>query len=215
MYNKAMEEIIERRMVEWQTFLAVNAIYGFGFKALHDYKGKVTPFWALVLTGFIVVFTYVWFIRIYGNAMRGEFSRELRNRIQEFCPEGLVPSKLDAGGWEYWNTRYLWPWWPFRKKCYKDGNGAWPLWGQRGVCFIVVMYAFAFIVALWLYRTRYADVSVRDFVSELRLDYLYVDWYWGFLCIIALILFLWAFDKKVLARPRKHSKLVSNQGRGV
>jgi hypothetical protein len=42
LYKQAMEEIHERRRIEWQTFIAVNAIYGIGLKLLYSQTCKLT-----------------------------------------------------------------------------------------------------------------------------------------------------------------------------
>ena len=203
-YNKAMEEIIERRKTEWQTFLAANAIYGLALKGLHDFESMLTPFSAAIVTFSAGLFTYIWLIRVYGNSMRAHFSREIRNNIQRIdgVVNGLIPSTDRAGGFVYWNRRYLsWK----RAKLEKDdkkGDRAWPLWGQRGICIVMSLYYLAFVAAVWFYRTDPRPA----WITELRdcgqdqfrgLPLLILGCVIVFLPIGILIL-----DKMITARPR-------------
>jgi hypothetical protein len=41
LYTQAMEDIRDRRHIEWQTFAVVNVIYLGLLKVLYDYKGKI------------------------------------------------------------------------------------------------------------------------------------------------------------------------------
>ena len=50
LYKETMEEVRDRRRVEWQTFAVVNLIYLGLLKLLHDYKGKLAIFEAVIIT---------------------------------------------------------------------------------------------------------------------------------------------------------------------
>ena len=50
LYNQAMEDIRDRRRVEWQTFAVVNVVYLGLLKVLYDYKCALTLFQAIMIT---------------------------------------------------------------------------------------------------------------------------------------------------------------------
>lgn len=127
-YTQAMEEIRDRRKIEWQTFAVVNVIYGVALKALWNYKGNIEYFAASVIACFVFFFTWVWFIRIYGNGKRCDHPRIVRCRIQntlQWYPQ------VEGHGWRCW-----WKSWPF--------------WSFGGICLIIGIYCAAFMVILFL-----------------------------------------------------------------
>jgi len=136
LYTQAMQEISERRKIEWQTFIVVNAIYLGTFKILYDYKGMLTLWQSIMITITAVFFTYIWFIRIYANGRRSDFSIHMRNRAySRLDPNLRTPHSTDiSGGFVRW---------------YKD----WPLWAYRGVCVAILAYCIVLVAGVWWYRT--------------------------------------------------------------
>jgi hypothetical protein len=134
LYTQAMEDLRHRNQLEWQTFAVVNVIYLGLLKVLYDYKCTITPFWAVMSTIFVIVFTWIWFIRIWGNAKRAFFATKMRNNIQRYVKSkpslcDLIPCRNVGGGWKWWNR-------------------SWPLWSYRGICGAILLYGFALVVGI-------------------------------------------------------------------
>ena len=55
LYTQSMEDIRDRRKIEWQTFMVVNAIYGLALRTLWRYTGGITWGSGLVIT---ILFTH-------------------------------------------------------------------------------------------------------------------------------------------------------------
>ena len=135
LYKETREEMRHRRRIEWQTFAVVNVIYLGLLKVLYDYKGTLTQFQALMIIIAVAFFTWIWLIRIYGNARRYDFSSNMRNRIQDNLKRDpvirtLIPPDCVAGGWRFWN---------------KD----WLFWSYRGICVAICLYFVAFFIGVW------------------------------------------------------------------
>ena len=128
-YTQAIEEMRSRRSVEWQTFAMVNIIYGVALKVLWSYEGTISPSSASIITGFLMLFTWVWFIRIYGNGRRYGYLTTMRRKIQDDLGYPDMRCVKD-GGW----------------RCWKKG---WPLWSYGGICFVIIMYFAVLMALLW------------------------------------------------------------------
>lgn len=145
-YRENMEEMRERRRIEWQTLIVVNAFYLSLFGGL-KYLSKLPVFQAIAVTIIISVFTYIWFIRIYGNAVRFRFHQDVRNKISDsFSCSSIIQSALDAQkdlGCPGWKNK--------KQKCIPD----WPVFGYRGICLVIILYGSVLVSALWIYRVEY------------------------------------------------------------
>jgi hypothetical protein len=92
---------------------------------LQWFSGSIQLFQAIAVTLVIVAFSWIWFIRIYGNAARFRVNQSIRNNItggarfpyKDIIQEALkTQNSLGCPGW--------------REKKKKDSN--WPFFGYRG-----------------------------------------------------------------------------------
>jgi hypothetical protein len=162
LYTQAMEDIRDRRHIEWQTFAVVNVIYLGLLKVLYDYKDKIGGWYVLGIFLIVTLFTYIWFIRIYGNSRRYDFPMQMRNRIQKnlSCDPNIrdliPPLSVDTYG-------------GFRR--YK---GDWPLWSYRGICVVLWLYWAVFIFGLLSKAERSllsASLRIQNSLIDFAISY--------------------------------------------
>lgn len=164
-YKEAMEELRERRRIEWQTFIVVNGVYLGLLKILQD-LGSVSVFQAVLATIVISLFSYIWYIRIYGNAMRFAVLQKMRNDIQKCykCDKivGNAKNSMNLG----WRRLQL--------------EDDWILYGHRGICFVVVLYWIISIFGLWRFKVNYN----RNIISKIE-QFNHENWFkFGFIILI-------------------------------
>ena len=148
-YKETFEDLRERRRIEWQTFAIVNLIYLGLLKTLQGIC-SLSVGQAFAATLVIAIFTYVWFIRIYGNAMRFKFLQNIRGNIQEIwkCEEIIENSKTGRG----W------------KKLGLDDD--WIFYGHRGICVTIALYGLISVFVLWMKVENNIWIESRDFISS-------------------------------------------------
>ena len=187
LYRQAMEDIRDRRKIEWQTFIVANAVYLGLLKVLHDYKGTISTPYAIVGLLVITLFTYIWFIRIYGNSRRCDFPTQMRNKIQNHLANDPVICNLMPPHSVYTDGGLKWH------------KAEWPLWTYRGISAVIWLY-WAILVSGVLRKTDGAVFSIGlkihnilDFSALCSLDKAYQVDTWRFNWITGLVPFALAF----------------------
>jgi hypothetical protein len=151
LYEQTMEETRWRRNNEWQTFAGIHVIYGALITLLINYEIKVAYYEAISISIFLLLFTYIWHIRVYGNAIRFLFSTNLRSKLQDkydkcYLGNGFISSCRGGNRNNFYHYHY------------KKGGGDWFLYGHRGICAILWLYCFIFIGGLLFYRTNFDNI---------------------------------------------------------
>ena len=116
-------------------------------KILQDFN-QISVFQAVLATIVISLFSYIWYIRIYGNAMRFAVLQKMRSEIQKRykCDKIVSNAKKDM--------ELGWRWKPFNLK------DDWVLYGHRGICFVVVLYWIISIFGLWRFKVEYNSKTI-------------------------------------------------------
>jgi len=145
-YKSTMDELFERRRIEWQTFAIINVVYLALIKALYDII-SLSVFEAGLITIVVSAFSWIWLIRIYGNGMRFLVLRNVRNKIVDDWGHSSMfqdaRSKAKCG-WKCWRMG--------------EDRDDWPFFGHRGICYAIYLYCLVVLSMLWV---RAVDVDIR------------------------------------------------------